>query len=157
MSRLPRCVVRASLLALTLLVGACSSRPNAPGDVGVSGRIADQVERGDGTEVDLAALAPFEWTRFCAFGPYTTQEVAETSLGFDWPYAWSQVELLDDRSYLVFVNGRTVVSAFDHSRGLGGFAQTDPTCFARRDARFTVREDGRRSDGRPHSVLRASR
>lgn len=150
--------MRVSLLFLPLLLSACASRPGAaPGDDGVSVRIADQVGRGDGTDIDMATLAPFEWTRFCAFGPYTTQEVAETALGVDWPYAWSQVERLDDRTYLVFMNGRTVVSAFDHGRGDGGFAQENAACADRRDARFTVRKDGLRTDGKPFYVLRASR
>ena len=106
--------------------------------------------------MDLDALASFEWTRFCAFGPYTTEDVAEDELGFRWPYAWSRVEDLDDRNYLVFVNGDEVVAAFDHARNLGDFAGLDPACHARDDARFVVRERGQFGSGAPYYVMHAA-
>ena len=31
----------------------------------------------------MAEAAPFEWDRFCAFAPYTTEPLAEQVLGFD--------------------------------------------------------------------------
>ena len=123
-------------------LGACSPR-EAPGGGDLSGRITERVEQGEGARVDLASLAPFEWTRFCAFHPYTTEAAAEELLGFGWPYEWSAVERLEDRNYLVFLNGDEVAAAFDHTRKRGDFAGLDPVCFSRNEARFVVREQGR--------------
>lgn len=140
------------LAALLGLVACADNEP--PGDRGIPDRIAAEVSRGTGAVVDLAVLAPFEWTRFCAFGPYTTQEAAEDELGFRWPYTWGNIEHLDDRSYLVFVNGDSVVAAFDYPRGRGDFHWLDSACYERATARFVIVEQGLMTDGAPHLVLR---
>lgn len=92
--------------------------------------------------LDLDSLASFEWTRFCAFPPYTSQDWAEDSLGFAWRYRWSNVQHLDGITYLVFVDEDAVVAAFDHARGLGDFSYLDRRCYGRQLARFNVREEG---------------
>lgn len=119
-------------------------------------RIAAAVDGGEGLTLDMAELAPFEWGRFCAFEPYTTEQVGERALGFDWPYAWSDVEVLDDRAYLVFVDDGRIVSAFDHERSRGAFAGMDPPCVRRERALFTVVENGISTAGEPWVELRPS-
>jgi hypothetical protein len=142
-------------LALIALLGlsACATS-EAPSDRGLSDRIAAEVERGERATVDLAALAPFEWTRLYVFPPYTTEETAENALGFPWPYAWSAVEHDDTRTFLVLVNGEEVVAAFDHSRGHGDFAGLSRTSYSPDSARFVVRKQGLLAGGDPHYVLR---
>ena len=142
---------------LFLLVGlsACGivKAPEAPG---LSERIAERVAEGDGAVVDLATLAPFGWTRFCAFRPYTTEDVAAEALGFRWPFQWSAVEYMDDRSFLVFLRGGQVVAAFDHTLDRGDFARLGTTCVPRANARFVVSRQGKLTNGQPHYVLRSS-
>ena len=104
----------------------------------------------------MAEAAPFEWDRFCAFAPYTTEEMAEQRLGFDWRYAWSNVESLDDRAYLVFLDGDSVVSTFDYSRGRGDFSGLEPPCVEREHATYVVVEDGLSTSGAPWLEVRLS-
>lgn len=125
-----------------------------PGDRGVSDGIASLVADAEGSEIIMADIAPFPWTRFCVFGPYTTEPFASDSLGFRWPYRWGKIEMLDDRNFLVFVDGDDVVTAFDHTLDRGDFDTPEQTCFARDDARFTVRRDGNLTGGAPHFILR---
>ena len=146
--------MRTATIFILFSLGACSLR-QAPDGGTLSDQIGEQLKQGDGTTVDLAALAPFAWTRFCAFEPYTTEERAEEALGFNWRYRWSAVEDLDDRNYLVFLDGSEVVAAFDHTLDLGNFAELDSVCYARDEARFTVSEQGRLVGGAPHYVLQA--
>lgn len=137
-------------------LSACATDPppEAPWDGdGLSDQIAVRVE--EGATLDLAALAPFEWMRFCAFHPYTTAERAQKALGFQWPYAWdTSVDHDEVANFLVFVNGNTVVAAFDHTRDRGDFAGLDAECFKRTDARFVVSAQGRLVSGNPHFILR---
>ena len=149
--------MRTVILFVLLCLSACAtdSAPEAlPDGDGLSDRIAARVE--DGAEIDLAALAPFEWTRFCAFQPYTTRERAEEALGFSWPSTWDTSIGHDEvANLLVFVNGNAIVAAFDHTRGRGDFAGLDQVCFERADARFVVSTQGRLASGDPHLVLRS--
>jgi hypothetical protein len=146
------------LILIVLLTVAACGKPQAPvaplDEYDVSRAIALRVEEGEGTTIDLAALAPFDWTRFCAFHPYTTQTMAEEALGFRWPYEWSSVEHLDDRNYLVFLKDEDVVAAFDYPRGEGDFASFRATCVARQDAKFIVAQQGKSGSGKPFLVLR---
>lgn len=143
------------LAALSLLLGVSACVWSPPRDAHrTSEKIAEQVARGDGTTIDLAETAPFEWTRFCAFPPYTTEAVAERTLGFPWTYRWSAVKDLDDRTFLVFVNDETVVAAFDYFSIQGDFnALSEPFCVDRAEARLVVREMGRHTDGSPYLVI----
>ncbi|MFN3314476.1 MAG: hypothetical protein ACK46Q_13555 [Hyphomonas sp.] len=142
--------LRSALVSFLVIatVSACGpGRP--PGDQGAAARIATVVEGGAGSSLDMAAAAPFEWDRFCAFPPYTTAEAAGGTLGFEWPHAWSAVDLRDDRAYLVFVREGRVVSAFDYDRSRGDFAALGPQCFERERARFVVAERGVSTTGAP--------
>ena len=143
----------AFLLVVLATLPACGLR-QPPGDDGVADRIAAAVKHGDGAMFDMADAAPFEWDRFCAFEPYTTERAAERALGFDWRYAWSDVEVLDDRAYLVFVDGDRVVSAFDYDRGRGDFAGVDPPCVERERAQYVVVDDGTSVAGEPWLQVR---
>ena len=100
----------------------------------------------------MAEIAPGEWTRFCAFHPYTTKSMAEDTLGFRWRYGWSSVSSYDGINYLVFVNGDDVVSAFDYPLGRGNFYDLPRFCYDRAEASFVVREK-EQSDGSPFYTL----
>jgi hypothetical protein len=131
--------MQAKLLPLLLGLSACGlAGPPDGGDL--SERLAERVREAPFETVDFAELAPFEWTRFCAFHPYTTEEMAEEELGFDWPYMrWSGEKSNEGTNYLVFVSGETVVAAFDHPNNQGDFAGMEEPCHERDAARFTAR------------------
>lgn len=149
--------MRHAIVLVAGVVGLAACRGAAPGDRGLSDRLAEAAR--EGAVVDLAALAPFAWTRACAFAPYTTQAAAETALRFAWPYPWGDIETLDDRAFVVLVDdaqegGGRVVAAFDHPRDRGDLAGQEPACVERDRARFVVVRDGDLADGAPHLVLR---
>lgn len=147
-----RKVWTASLCLVLAPLSACGLH-QPPGDQGVADRIAAAVERGEGSRLDMAEAAPFRWDRFCAFPPYTTPQVAERGLGFRWRYAWSRVDMRDDRTYFVFADRNRVVAAFDHPRQRGDFADVDPSCVGRAQARFVVVETGVSTAGEPWREL----
>ena len=62
-----------SVFVSLCLLGACVSHA-PPGDQGLSDRIAELVQQAPDTTLNLAALAPFHWTRLYIFEPYTTEE-----------------------------------------------------------------------------------
>ena len=133
-----------------LFCTACSP----PGDHGLADRLASQVAAGDGTVVDVKQLSPFRWSRFHVFCPYTTEESAERTLGFEWPYSWGPVEHLDDRFLLVFVDSGRVVSAFEQSYAQGYWAEAcGNSGYAPDSARFMVRREGNLLGGAPQHVL----
>lgn len=127
---------------VTALVSACSAA-SAPGAPGVSDRIAEQIRREPGRIVDLATLAPFQWSRVYIFEPYTSQRRAERELGFQWTYRWGAIETLDDRALLVFIDSNRVAGAIEHTIDRGDFTIAGrPGGFPRDSARFVLAAPG---------------
>ena len=144
------------ILLIVVALTACSpgDSADAPGDHGVSERIAEQVRNGEGTTINLGDLTPFEWTRFYVFSPYTPKERAEGALGFRWPYTWrTSIDHDEVANFLVFVNNGNIVAAFDHSRDKGDFAYLDSVSFPPDSARFVVQQRRDSMAGTPHLVL----
>jgi hypothetical protein len=106
-----------AVVVLAVLFGGmytrCASR-QWPGDQGTLRRLRERIAAGDSV-IDFASITSFRWSRLEVFGPYASQASAERALGFPWPYQWSNVESLDDRTFLVFVDSNRVVAAFDVS------------------------------------------
>lgn len=126
------------IVALFLATG-CDSRL-VPA-VSVSDALEDAIEHAsDGTRIDLAGLADFEWDDFVVLGPYTTREGVDRALGFAWPGfdAWG-LELSDSFSLLVFLQGESVVRVDRHRRCVPDFS---PEVLGRRiprsDASFNL-------------------
>jgi hypothetical protein len=142
---------------LVFLIAACLGAGCAfrdpPGDHGLSDRIADHIRRTPHKILDFETLAPFNWTRLFVFPPYTSEEFAERSLGFDWSYSWGAIEYRDDRSLLVFVDSGRVVSSFEQTNDRGNFMDAGrPEGFARDSARFAVIRQDTLMDGTPNNV-----
>ena len=130
--------MQAKLLPLLLGLSACGLT-GPPGGGDLSEKLGERVHESYGETIDFSELAPFEWTRFCAFHPYTTEEMAEEELGFDWPYRWSGEKSNEGTNYLVFLNGGNVVAAFDHPSDQGNFEMREEPCRERSAAQFNVR------------------
>jgi hypothetical protein len=136
------------------LLGACVSHAS-PGDQGLSDRIAGLVQRAPDTTLNLAALAPFHWSRLYIFEPYTTEEVAERVLGFDWQYEWGAIEARDDRALLVFVDSGRVVAALEQTYDRGNFAHAARGVgYPRDSATFRLHIQDTLTNGAPDVVAR---
>jgi hypothetical protein len=136
------------------VIGGCVSHA-PPGDQGLSDRIAELTQRVPDTTLDLAALAPFHWTRLYIFEPYTTRKAAERVLGFDWQYEWGAIQARDDRVFLVFVDSGRVVAAFEQMYDRGNFAHAARgTGYPRDSATFRLDVQGTLTNGAPNVVVR---
>ncbi|HET7458102.1 MAG TPA: hypothetical protein VFJ74_10655 [Gemmatimonadaceae bacterium] len=89
----------------------------------VSYVLAEQVERGPGTSVNLADLSPFRWDRMYLFGPRTPATTVRDSVHVAWPGAAHVVGAAtpDSVNLLVFVGGGQVLAVAAHPRRRGDF------------------------------------
>lgn len=113
-----------AVVCATLLVAGCSrdSAILARGEA-MSYVLAEQVDRGVGTSVNLADLAPFRWDRLYVFGPGTPMATVRDSVGALWPGAERYGRATPDTvDLLVFTANRTVLAASAHPRRHGDFA-----------------------------------
>ncbi|HWJ21936.1 MAG TPA: hypothetical protein VNS52_06240 [Gemmatimonadaceae bacterium] len=119
-------VAAAATTLVALATGACAR--DAESAIRVRGEamsyvLAEQVERGVGTSVNLADLAPFRWDRMYVFGPGTPIETVRDSVGAPWPGLARYGRATPDTvSLLVFVAERQVLAAAAHPRRRGDFA-----------------------------------
>jgi hypothetical protein len=130
-------------LAASLLLAAAAGWGCSPGGDDLAGRIAAEVERGDGAVVDLAALTDFAWDRVHFFPPRTPLAQVTAELGFDWPPAPDMG--LDEREHvilLVFVRAGEVVHFLPFRRYDADFAGPFPsTGYTPEGAVFVAREE----------------
>lgn len=77
----------------------------------------------DNAVLDMRSVVPLPWDYFIVFGPYTSRDQIDQTLGFQWTGAsHSSIDVLDGVALVVFIRGDTVVSAFEHPRDKGDFA-----------------------------------
>lgn len=90
--------------------------------------------------VELRTAVPGDWERVCILGPYSNNEAATATLGFNWSVEkHSSISYSDGISLLVFVHGRKVVTALEHPRRSGDFSKLSGRCFSREKAHFVQR------------------
>jgi hypothetical protein len=117
---------RAILAVVVLFAAGCvrdaESAIEARG-AAVSYVLAEQVERGPGTSVNLADLSPFRWDRMYLFGPRTPASTVRDSVRVAWPGAAGVVGSAtpDSVNLLVFVGGGQVLAVTAHPRRRGDF------------------------------------
>jgi len=70
-------------------------------------------------QLDLAALANFEWDTVHAFGPYTTDEMIENSTGIK--FRFGRIDVTDSEFLLVFAKEEKPVETIYLSRKYGDY------------------------------------
>jgi hypothetical protein len=90
----------------------------------------------NGTDVDLAQIAPFEWARVLVIEPGTDDAEISRALG----YEWTGVLGFETGEKLILLDGGGEVVRFFDYRGEGRFAGLDTPIaeLAREDAVFQV-------------------
>jgi hypothetical protein len=91
----------------------------------------------NGTDLDLAAIAPFEWARVLVIEPGTSDAEISRALG----YEWTGVLGFETGEKLILLDGDGEVVRFFDYRGEGRFTGLDEPIakLARDDAVFRVR------------------
>ena len=136
-----RWTLRVAATVLAALCGACSRSDDELGH-----RIANEVAKGAGTVVRMAALTDFPWEKLHVFSPYSTRDHIEAELGFAWPDAdGTGIRDNEGIALLVFVKSGAVVRYVAHPRNKGDFTGLrDPGGLSVSEAVFvvTLRFDG---------------
>lgn len=95
-------------LAINLLANRASQ------DKDLAQKINSLIENGE-TQINLTEITDFDWTQVAMFGPYTTNEEIEESMGIKFKGDNGHIDVLDNRALLVFANEkyavRTVVTS----------------------------------------------
>jgi hypothetical protein len=132
--------------ALALLVGGLAlavfltrDEDNVQVDNLLSERFTREVATAsaNGTDLDLAQIAPFEWARVLVIEPGTSNDEISRALG----YEWTGVLGFETGEKLILLDGDGKVVRFFDYRGEGRFAglPTPIAELAREDAVFEVR------------------
>ena len=102
-----------------------------------SSAIARQFAESKGSSVSLATAVPSAWERVCVLGPYSNNDTAKKTLGFEWnAETQTSIQTNEGISLLLFVQDNKVVSHVEHSRNHGDFSNLTTQCFPRQKAQF---------------------
>lgn len=102
-----------------------------------SATIAKQFAESKGSSVSLAAAVPSAWEKVCVLGPYSNNNIAKKTLGFEWnAEEKTSIHTNESISLLLLVQGRQVVSYVEHPRNHGDFSNLTTQCFPREKAQF---------------------
>ncbi|MEM8882836.1 MAG: hypothetical protein AAGD14_02055 [Planctomycetota bacterium] len=133
------------MTALLAIFAVCLWLTWCAPDGELAARIESEVARGPGTKFRLADLTEFEWERVHLFGPYTSPETIEKTLGFSWcGSVRTEIQWSESITLLVFVKGDSVVRHVVLRRGRGDFAglsmKSGTVAFTPKESAFEIRE-----------------
>lgn len=114
-------------------------------DRSINHRIMVQVQASSTAPLDLTRVGPNDWDRVCIFGPYTTNDLVESDLGFKWDAeSESSIAANDGINLIVFTRGKQVLSFAEHGRGHADFDSEGHRCTSRTNAKLarSARSDG---------------
>jgi len=77
------------------------------------------------TQIDLTAVTDFKWNQVAVFGPYTSNEIIEDSMGIKFKGDNGGIDILDDRFLLVFANDKYAKKTIVLSRKHGSYSIKD--------------------------------
>jgi len=102
-----------------------------------SSAIAKQFAESKGSSVSLTVAVPGAWEKVCVLGPYSKNDTAKQTLGFEWnAEAKTTIQTNEGISLLLFVQNKQVVSYVEHPRNHGDFSNLTTQCFTREKAHF---------------------
>lgn len=105
-----------------------------------------QIKKNNWERVDLSQVGGSAWQRVCIFQPYSNNDLAKQTLGFEWDLEQkTSISSSDSMNLLVFVEGKEVITYVEHPRNLGDFEGLSGQCFDREDAKF-ARDKTRKDD-----------
>lgn len=130
-----------SLLLASLLAGIAGCHDSSPG---ISVSIAAQYRDSAGGTVDLGKAYEGDWDRVCVLGPYSGNDAARATLGFDWDAEGkTAIQRNDGIVVLLFVRSKKVVAYTEHPRNHGDFVNLSRKCIPRNAARFYQKRESK--------------
>ena len=137
------------LLALLLLVSACSFGERVPPAAEIQAVLKAEVERGPGKLVSMDSIVRSGWSHMYVFGPYTPESLVADCLGIRSVSDLGRgIESRDDVNLLVFAYPEASHRSVAVSRSGADFApEAVSTRYTREQARFIMRRPPPRSWG----------
>ena len=90
--------------------------------------------------VDLSESLKEAWDEVCIFSPYSNNQTAEDTLGFEWDLeTHTSIYTNDGVSLLVFVRNRSVFKYFEVSRRVLDFTSLGSHCFKNKKSSFIIK------------------
>lgn len=130
---MPHMSSRLLLLAFVWLSIAACTAQSSPSAV-----IARQYKESNGASVNLGTAVPGGWEKVCILGPYSTNDIAKSTLGFEWDAeAKTSIQTKEGVSLLVFVQDNKVLTHIEHPRNQGDFSNLNTQCFSKEKAHFS--------------------
>ena len=124
------------LLSLQLLP-SCATQSSS-----LSRKISTELETKE--IVDLSSFGSFDWEKACVLPPYTNNDAAKASLGFDWnAEEITNIHLHDSFYILAFVKGNEVVEYVEMPRRDRELLTLQPTCISSSNPVITFNAENR--------------
>lgn len=105
------------IIAIAVIATLLQPRP----DKDLAQEIETLLENGE-TTIDLKAITDFEWTQVEVFGPYTSDEVIEDTMGIKFRGDNGGIDYLDSIVLLVFADEMKDVKTVVLSRKYGSYS-----------------------------------
>lgn len=113
------------ILIITVLALAINLLGNRASQDTLLAKEIDSLFETSATQIDLTELTDFNWTQAAVFGPYTSNEVIEDSMGIKFKGDNGEIDSLDDRFLLVFADDKYAVKTVVLSRKYGSYSIKD--------------------------------
>lgn len=107
--------------------------------------VISQNQAGEIPVVDFSTITTFAWDRLYVFGPYTSPEKIDASLGSFWLGSrFTSIKSSDRVTLLIFTKNGNVIQYLEFPRGQGDFSTADNRMgYTIEESRFIVDETGR--------------
>lgn len=113
------------ILIITVIALAINLLGNRASQDTLLAKEIDSLFETSATQIDLTELTDFNWTQAAVFGPYTSNEVIEDSMGIKFKGDNGEIDSLDDRFLLVFADDEYAVKTVVLSRKYGSYSIKD--------------------------------
>lgn len=113
------------ILIITVIALAINLLGNRASQDTLLAKEIDSLFETSATQIDLTELTDFNWTQAAVFGPYTSNEVIEDSMGIKFKGDNGEIDSLDDRFLLVFADDKYAVKTVVLSRKYGSYSIRD--------------------------------
>lgn len=113
------------ILIITVIALAINLLGNLASQDTLLAKEIDSLFETSATQIDLTELTDFNWTQIAVFGPYTSNEVIEDSMGIKFKGDNGEIDSLDDRFLLVFADDKYAVKTVVLSRKYGSYSIKD--------------------------------
>ena len=104
----------------------------------------EQFENSDTACVDFVQIIEFDWDTMFVFGPYTTEEKINDTIGQEWQFAkQTSIDENDSITLIIFTKVQKVTTFMEVSRSVADFASLSGEVYSSDNVCFSVDEEGK--------------